>query len=1030
MYAARSRPSSIALVLAMLFGAVSVPAQNAQAVSAGIVISQVYGGGGNSGATLKNDFIELYNRGSVPVDVTGWSVQYTSSTGASWQKTNISGVIQPGHYYLVQESAGAGGTVNLPAPDAIGAIFMSATAGKVALLSSNVLVTSGTSCPSVNVVDLIGFGSATNCSEVSPTPNLSNTTAALRKANGSVDNDNNNQDFRIASPSPRNSAAPDVGPYILDTTPANGATSVAATANVLVHYSELVSNASAGWITLECSLSGLHDGQTDISAVDEERIFDFDPYDDFAAGETCTVTVHGDQVFDLDPYDPPDFQDADTVFSFEVGNDCELAYTPIYNIQGSGAAAAITGTVTTQGVVVGDYEGPSPTLRGFYLQDATGDADAATSDGIFVFNGSNNAVAVGDVARVSGNAEEFQDQTQIGATSVVNCGEGSVAPVDVNLPFPDATYPERYEGMLVRLPQTLVVTEHFQLGRFGMVVMSSGDRLWQPTHLVEPGEPALAMQAANNLNRIIIDDALNNQNPDPIQFGRGGLTLSALNTLRGGDTATGIVGVMTYTWSGNAASGNAYRVRPVNALGGGVPNFQPDNARPTTPDDVGGTLKIVGMNVLNYFNTFDGSSANPPWACNLGVGGPLTDCRGPDNLAEFDRQWPKIVAAILAQNSDVIGVNEIENDGYGPGSALATLVDQLNAATAPGTYAFIDADAGTGQLNALGMDAIKVGLMYKPGSVTPVGQTAVLNSVEFVNGGDGAARSRPSLAQAFAQNANGQVFIVDVNHLKSKGSPCDAPDAGDGQGTCSGVRTASANALTAWLASDPTGTGDPDVLLIGDYNSYAREDPIDAILSAGFTNLLEELLGPSAYSYVFDGQWGNLDYAFASPEALGQVKGVTSYHIDADEPSVLDYNVNFKSPGQILSLFSPDQYRASDHDPIVVGLCQPPTLSVSVSEQELWPANHKYVTVDATTVASADAATVQLISVTSNEPDDGLGDGDETNDIVILDADSFDLRAERSGLGSGREYTITYEVTNTCGATALASAVVTVPHNR
>ena len=133
------------------------------------------------------------------------------------------------------------------------------------------------------------------------------------------------------------------------------------------------------------------------------------------------------------------------------------------------------------------------------------------------------------------------------------------------------------------------------------------------------------------------------------------------------------------------------------------------------------------------------------------------------------------MAAILAMNPDVLGVNEIENDGYGPTSSMQYLVDQLNAATAPGTYAFIDADANTGQLNALGTDAIRLAMLYKPATVTPVGQTAVLNSVAFVNGGDCAPRNRPSLAQAFRQNSNGEVFIVDVNHLKSKGSACDAP---------------------------------------------------------------------------------------------------------------------------------------------------------------------------------------------------------------------------------------------------------------
>ncbi len=147
-------------------------------------------------------------------------------------------------------------------------------------------------------------------------------------------------------------------------------------------------------------------------------------------------------------------------------------------------------------------------------------------------------------------------------------------------------------------------------------------------------------------------------------------------------------------------------------------------------------------------------------------------------------------------NPDVFGFNEIENDGYGPTAPSQFLVDKLNAATAPGTYAFIDADATTGQVNALGTDAIKVGMVYKPAVVTPVGQTAVLNSVAFVNGGDGAPRSRPSLMQAFKVNATGAIFIVDINHLKSKGSACDAPDTGDGQGNCNQVRVNAANELT------------------------------------------------------------------------------------------------------------------------------------------------------------------------------------------------------------------------------------------
>jgi hypothetical protein len=287
---------------------------------------------------------------------------------------------------------------------------------------------------------------------------------------------------------------------------------------------------------------------------------------------------------------------------------------------------------------------------------------------------------------------------------------------------------------------------------------------------------------------------------------------------------------------------------------------------------------------------------------------------------EFTRQYQKTVAAILAMNPDVLGANEVENDGYGPNSSLQHLVDQLNAATAPGTFAFIDADANTGQLNALGTDAIRVAMIYKPATVTPVGQTAVLNSVAFVNGGDSAPRNRPSLAQAFRQNSNGEIFIVDINHLKSKGSACDLPDAGDGQGNCNAVRTNAANALTAWLAGNPTDTGDPDILIMGDLNAYAKEDPITAIKNAGYTNLPESLIGPSAYSYVFDGQWGYLDHALGTASLTAQVAGIVEWHINADEPSALDYNTDYKSATQINILYDDDQFRAGDHDPVIVGL--------------------------------------------------------------------------------------------------------------
>jgi PKD repeat protein len=362
--------------------------------------------------------------------------------------------------------------------------------------------------------------------------------------------------------------------------------------------------------------------------------------------------------------------------------------------------------------------------------------------------------------------------------------------------------------------------------------------------------------------------------------------------------------------------------------------FENGNPRPATPEDVGGRFQVSAANVLNYFNTIDQTGAECYGPPNPDVDPndfyTRANCRGADSQVEFERQATKIVEALNGTGADVIGLMEIENDGYGPDSALADLVGRLNADAGAGTWAFINADSTDqaapemGDTKRAGTDAIRVAIIYKPDVVTPVGTTAVLNTTEFVNGGDPAPRNRPSIAQAFEEDATGEVFVFDINHLKSKGSPCAQADQGDGQGNCNQVRTTSANLLTDWLASDPTGTGDPDIMLAGDLNSYAKEDPIQAIEEDGYVNLIAQHLGPNAYSYQFDGQWGYLDHALATDELASQVTGATEWHINADEPVVLDYNVEFKSTnpdgGQVASLYAPDQYRSSDHDYVIVGL--------------------------------------------------------------------------------------------------------------
>ena len=166
-------------------------------------ISQVYGGGGNSGATYKNDFIELYNASSAAVDLSTYAVQYASASGSSWQETTLSGTIQPGHYYLIQEAAGSGGTSNLPSPEATGTISMSATAGKVALTKTQTLLTVDNPVSNTNVVDFVGYGSADAYEGSGPAPAPSNTTADLRAGAGATNTHNNASDFSTGAPNPR-----------------------------------------------------------------------------------------------------------------------------------------------------------------------------------------------------------------------------------------------------------------------------------------------------------------------------------------------------------------------------------------------------------------------------------------------------------------------------------------------------------------------------------------------------------------------------------------------------------------------------------------------------------------------------------------------------------------------------------------------------------------------------------------------------------------------------------------------------------
>ena len=434
---------------------------------------------------------------------------------------------------------------------------------------------------------------------------------------------------------------------------------------------------------------------------------------------------------------------------------CGQAATAIHAIQGSGATSPLAGTsVVVEAVVVGDFQNngqpDSGELDGFYVQeeDANADADSATSEGIFVFAPAAPDVAVGDRVRVAGTVSEFGSggpQTELsGVSAVLVCASGVALPAtsSVTLPFATLDEAERYEGMLVTFPQALSITEYFNFDRFNEVVLTDG-RQYQPTAVAEPGSAeAEAVATANALNRITLDDGRTSQNPDPL-FHPDGEIFTLNHRFRGGDTVTGVTGVIDHSFG-------LYRIQPVADA-----EYTEVNPRPAQPEDVGGSLKVASFNVLNYFTTIDDGLND--------ICGPAADqeCRGADNAEELARQRAKIVAALSTMNADIVGLIEIENNiGDGP---TADLVSGLNDVLGAGTYDYIP----TG---AIGTDAIRVAMIYKPASVTPLGSYQILDSSVDPRFDD--TRNRPVLAQSFEQVATGGVFTLAVNHLKSKGSDC------------------------------------------------------------------------------------------------------------------------------------------------------------------------------------------------------------------------------------------------------------------
>lgn len=591
---------------------------------------------------------------------------------------------------------------------------------------------------------------------------------------------------------------------------------------------------------------------------------------------------------------------------------CGSTATLIHTIQGSGTASPLDGLVVTiEGVVTARFAG----LSGFYVQEEDADVDAnpATSEGIFVFDSdAPPSVAVGAVVRLTGTVDEFSNLssggggyyrdlteiTSVNTAGILICGTASLpTPVLVTLPEATDRSFEAYEGMLVTVTDgsggPLTVSQNFFQGPYGQVTVSSGGRMYNATNGNGLGDTL----EYNARRWIILDDGSSQQNPNPIPFIDRSGTPPQDYTLRVGDTLTSITGVIDQGRlnSGDATAPDDYRIHPTQPV-----VITRVNHRTTAPEPVGGAVRVASFNVLNYFN-------------GNGMGGGFPTPRGANNLAEFTRQRNKIIPALVALNADVVGLMEIENDNNDPiltNRAIQDLVDGLNAVMGSNTYAFaLEPSPGT--------DEIKVAMLYKPAVVQPQGNALNYQTTHPTYGN---VFDRPPLAVLFEHNLTGERFVVVVNHFKSKSScPASGPDidTGDGQGCWNVKRVAQANALAAWIQNTLIQNYDADVMVIGDLNAYGAEDPINALTASGFINNVATWVpAVQRYSYIFDGAAGYLDHAISTPSFSDQITGATIWHINTDEPSVIDYNTENKPE----DLYSPTPYRSSDHDPVLVGV--------------------------------------------------------------------------------------------------------------
>ena len=598
---------------------------------------------------------------------------------------------------------------------------------------------------------------------------------------------------------------------------------------------------------------------------------------------------------------------------------------PIAEIQGTGAETPRDGQeVTTEpSFVTAVYEQGDGQFNGFVIQSpgSGGDKDPGTgSDAIFVYMAKEAfSVTKGDVVSVTGTAGEYDGLTQIAGDVTITPSEGDEAeglaePSPITTAWRDtAEHRENLESMLYQSTETFLVSDTYPLLAYGELGLAAGGELpVQPTDVGTPDSGEAAAQAATNAEVMVnLDDGTNAEftgdsnlpyiTPDQDVTVGDGLSLSE----------PVIIDYRNDKW----------KLNPTGAITAGA---EPAEITPAATPDApapGGDFTVASFNVLNYFTTVgqgrSGCVEGTPKSTD-GTGNVTYDCdvRGAWDTDDLQRQQEKIVTAINDLDASVVGLMEIENSAKldeKPDEATATLVEALNAATGSDKWDFVP--SATELQDVDDQDVITNALIFQPAAVSLDGDAYALGSEA---GQDGAfANARTPIAASFTAADGGEATLVAVNHFKSKGSGDDATgdnaDSGDGQGAWTGDRKEQAQALVDWLPTIEKDAGTEAAVLLGDFNSYSQEDPMQVFYDSGFTSGAPY----DQYSYNYSGLAGSLDHVLLNEAAAARSTGGALWNINAGESTALEYSQYTVTADDYHAATA---QRSSDHDPVIIGL--------------------------------------------------------------------------------------------------------------